>query len=166
MQAAPCAGLVTWSRTLHLHWFKKDEIEVSLHLLQEGHSDLCLALALGRARATSIPEEAPLRAAVRLGASEPTPGLSDIPSPFLLPACLALPQTLTSARCPQERPPPATTTATTTWAASTVPAVWAMFSTGTSAPAQVSHSWKGEKGDTMPGPAPTLPQDATGSSRT
>ena len=58
-----------------------------------------------------------------------------------------------------------TTTATTTWVASTAPAVWAMFSTGTSAPAQVSHSWKGEKGDTMLGPAPTLPQDTTGSSR-
>ena len=83
------------------------------------------------------------------GPLSPSPGLSDIPSPFLLPVCLALPQTLTSARCPQERPPPATTTATTTWAASTAPAVWAMFSTGTSAPAQVSHSWKGGKGATL-----------------
>ncbi|XP_060139152.1 mannan-binding lectin serine protease 2 isoform X1 [Globicephala melas] len=45
-------------------------------------------------------------------------------------------QTSTSARCPQERPPPASTTATITWVASTAPAIWAMFSTGTSTLAQ------------------------------
>lgn len=58
---------------LHLHWFKKGEIKVSPQLLQEGHSDLVWPLALGRARATFIPEEASLRAAGRLGASEPEP---------------------------------------------------------------------------------------------
>lgn len=69
-----------------------------------------------------------------------------------------LPQTLTSARWPRDRPLPATTTATTTWAASTAPAAGATSSTRTSAPAQVSGAGEGTGQTPCPAQHPLGPE--------